>query len=308
MMEAVGDLARQILRDDPTGWDALVEAQLLAVDELLPTAALIEQVGRAGARVPVFETLCLGWPLRQHPEVSAETALTGGLHEPDERDPRHAETEVRDGRAYGVKTCVPAADRAQWMALAATDGVYGIRLEDAQVVVQTGTNGDPLGEVTLDGVPAIRLGGRDLMDRWLARVDVGLCALLLGLSKQALRMTARYVAERQQFGKPIGTFQAVGQRAADAWIDTQAMEVTLWSAACQVSEGQDAERALRIARYTASEGSHRVVAAAQHLHGGMGYDLDYPLARYFLTAKQWEHVLGGSGAQLEALGAWLAAS
>ena len=146
------------------------------------------------------------------------------------------------------------------------------------------------------------------MDRWLARVDVGLCALLLGLSKQALRMTARYVAERQQFGKPIGTFQAVGQRAADAWIDTQAMEVTLWSAACQVSEGQDAERALRIARYTASEGSHRVVAAAQHLHGGMGYDLDYPLARYFLTAKQWEHVLGGSGAQLEALGAWLAAS
>jgi len=121
-------------------------------------------------------------------------------------------------------------------------------------------------------------------------------------------MTARYVTDRKQFGKPIGTFQAVGQRAADAWIQTQAMELPLFSAAWQVSEGRDAHRALRIARWQASEGSHFILAAAQHLHGGMGYDRDYPLHRFFLTAKHWEHTLGGAGQQLEWLGDHLAAS
>ena len=102
-----------------------------------------------------------------------------------------------------------------------------------------------------------------------------------------------------------GTFQAVGQRAADAWIDVQGMEVALWSAAWRVSEGLDADRAIQIARWQCAEGSHRVLAAAQHLHGGMGYDKDYPLYRYTLTAACWEHVLGGPGARLERIGALL---
>ena len=307
MMQAIGELARQILKDNDDPWADLVEAQVLEVEEVLDVATLLIEVGRGGAHAPVFETLCLGWPARQAGAVAGDVVVTAGLHEPGARDPRKARTEVRDGCAYGTKTAVPAIDKATLIVIPATDGVYAVRPGDCQIEVGVGTHDQPVAIVTMDGAPAERLGGLDLLDPWIARIEVGLCALLLGLSQQGLRMTAKYVSERKQFGVPIGTFQAVGQRAADAWIQTQAMEVTLWSAAWQVSEGLDASRAIHIARWQASEGSHFVLNAAQHLHGGMGYDRDYPLHRYFLTAKHWEHTLGGPGAQLERLGDMLAA-
>jgi hypothetical protein len=306
MMTAIGELANQILRDNDDPWSDLVEAQVLEVADILDVATLLVAVGRGGARAPVFETLCLGWPARQAGVVASDAVATAGLHEPGARDPRLARTEVRDGRAYGTKTAVPAIDKASLIVIPATDGVYAVRPEDCGVEVGVATNDESVAIVTMDGAPAQRLGGPEVLTPWLQRVEVGLCALLLGLSQQGLRLTAKYVRERKQFGKPIGAFQAVGQRAADAWIHTQAMEVTLWSAAWQVSEGLDAERAIRIARWQASEGSHFTLAAAQHLHGGMGYDRDYPLHRYFLTAKHWEHTLGGPAAQLQRLGDMLA--
>lgn len=302
MMTAIEELSRQILADDPTGWDALVEAQLLEVDDVLDVAALIEQVGRSGAFVPVLETVCLGWPIR---DGQVGTVLTAGLVEPGARDPRRATTQVRKGLAYGTKVAVPAIDRAAIVAIPATDGVYAVRTEDCTVELGEASNDDPIGTLVLDGAPAEKLGGRELFDTWLPRIEIGICALLLGLAKQGLRLTSKYVAERHQFGRPIGSFQAVGQRAADAWIDVQGMEVALWSAAWRVSEGLDAERSLQIARWQCAEGAHRVLATAQHLHGGMGYDKDYPLYRYTLTAACWEHVLGGPGARLERIGALL---
>lgn len=302
MMQAVQQLARQVLKDDPTNWDALVEAQLLDLDDLLDQATLLIEVGRAGAQVPVLETLCLGWPLRRTGQVPSGAIVTAGLVEAGRSDPRNAATEVRDGRAFGVKIAVPAADRATHMVCVATDGVYAVALSDCAIELGSGSNGDPLGRVRMDGAPATRVGDLDDLDAWFARIDVGVSALLLGLATTALKMTATYVRERQQFGKPIGTFQAVGQRAADAWIDQQGMEVTLWSAAWRVQHGVEAERSLAIARWQAAEGAHRITAAAQHLHGGMGFDRDYPLHRYFLTVKQWEHLLGGPGHQLERLG------
>jgi alkylation response protein AidB-like acyl-CoA dehydrogenase len=139
-------------------------------------------------------------------------------------------------------------------------------------------------------------------------VDVGVSAILLGLSHEALKLTAAYVTERHQFGIPIGSFQAVQQRAADAWIQTQVMEASLWQAAWRVESGLASSRECAIARYHASEGSHFVCAAAQHLHGGFGFDRDYPLHRYFLAARQHEFILGGANAQLEKLGDLLAES
>lgn len=302
MMQAVGPLARQVLKDDPTNYEALVEAQLLDLEDILDQATLLIEVGRAGARVPVLETLCLGWPLTRTGDVPPGTVVTAGLVEEGSSDPRCTSAQVREGKAYGRKIAVPAVDRAQHMVFVADDGVYAVEVADCSVVIGPGSNDDPMGMVTLDGAPARKLGGLQLLEPWFARIDVGISALMLGLASAALKMTATYVRERQQFGKPIGAFQAVGQRAADAWIDQQGMEVTLWSAAWRVQQGLDAERALAIARWQAAEGAHRITAAAQHLHGGMGFDRDYPLHRYFLTVKQWEHVLGGPGLQLERLG------
>ena len=115
-------------------------------------------------------------------------------------------------------------------------------------------------------------------------------------------MTLDYLRTRRQFGVPIGTFQGVTQRLGDAYIDVQAMDVSLWKAAWRLSERLDASRELAVAKLWASEGGSRVVCAAQHIHGGMGFDRDYPLFRYFLTSRQLELTLGGPQAHLRALG------
>ena len=140
---------------------------------------------------------------------------------------------------------------------------------------------------------------RKIVDVWAAD-DV---------AEQALAMTATYTKERHQFGQPIGAFQAVRQRAADAWIDVQGMQVSLWRAAWLLERGDavapsEVRRAALIARAVACECAHRVTSAAQHLHGGMGFDRDYGLYRCYLLAKRWEFVLGGAAATTAALGQW----
>jgi alkylation response protein AidB-like acyl-CoA dehydrogenase len=122
----------------------------------------------------------------------------------------------------------------------------------------------------------------------------------------ALRATATYTSEREQFGRPLSTNQGVALRAADAYIDTEAMRATLWSAAWRLTEGLPAVEEVAIAKWWASEGGHRVVHSTQHLHGGIGSDIDYPLHRTFLWAKQLGDTLGASSQTLTTLGAELA--
>ena len=121
-----------------------------------------------------------------------------------------------------------------------------------------------------------------------------------------MRLTAEYTKTREQFDRPIATFQAVGQRAADAYIDAEAIRLTAWQAAWRLAAGLPAAAEVAVAKFWAAEGGQRVVHAAQHLHGGIGVDRDYPLHRYFLWAKQLELTLGGATAQLLRLGALLA--
>ncbi len=136
----------------------------------------------------------------------------------------------------------------------------------------------------------------------LERATVAMCALVLGVAREALILTAKYTTERKQFGAPIGSFQAVRQRAADAFVDLQCLEVSTWRAAWLLANERAATSEVHAAAYWAAEGGHRIVAAAQHLHGGMGFDRDYPLHRYFLTAKRWELSLGGAREHLQRLG------
>jgi hypothetical protein len=143
---------------------------------------------------------------------------------------------------------------------------------------------------------------RYLVDRTI----LGTCAVELGIAEQALLMTARYAAERKQFGVPIGTFQGVTQRVGDAYIDVQAMRTSMWQACWRLDQGIAADRELAVAKLLASEAGARVVAAAQHVHGGMGFDRDYPLYRYFMTSKHLEFTLGGAHESLTRLGELLA--
>jgi alkylation response protein AidB-like acyl-CoA dehydrogenase len=124
----------------------------------------------------------------------------------------------------------------------------------------------------------------------------------------ALRLTAAYVSEREQFGSKIGTFQAVAQRIADAYIDTEGIRLTAIQAAWRLSEELSADDEVHIAKFWASFGGDRVVHAAQHLHGGVGVDLDYPIHRYFRWSKVIELTLGTATEHLRLLGQRIAAA
>jgi acyl-CoA dehydrogenase len=143
---------------------------------------------------------------------------------------------------------------------------------------------------------------------WLVqRSTAALTLAQAGAAAAALALVAEYTKTREQFGKPIATFQAVGQRAADAYVDTEAIRLTAWQAAWRIDQGLPAEKEVAIAKFWAADGGQRVVHAAVHLHGGVGVDREYPLHRYFLMTKHIELTLGGATEQLLQLGAALAA-
>jgi alkylation response protein AidB-like acyl-CoA dehydrogenase len=179
---------------------------------------------------------------------------------------------------------------------------------------QLTTTGEPQGYLELDdalvaaedvlGDPSC---GAALLEWLLPRATVALCAMELGVADRALTMTASYTTTRQQFERPIATFQAVSQRAADAYIDVEAIRVATWQAGWRLARGLPSDDAVAVAKFFAAEAGHRVVYAAQHLHGGMGFDVEYPLYRHYLLSKQIELTLGSASAHLAHLGQRLAA-
>ena len=271
------------------------------------------------------------------PAGRGEIILTAALAEEDGDDPRAPSVSAErtkgesDGgmgsraggagwRLSGVKTTVFAASQAGLMLVPAATppGVTVFLVDpagDGVTVQPQRITGGTAGRVVLDGVlvPADRvLGspgtGRDITGWLLAHATVALCARQLGVVERALEMTAEYARNRVQFGKPIGSFQAVCQRLADGYIDVEAVRLTMWQAAWQLAAGQPAETAIATAKFWAADAGHRVAHTAVHVHGGVGIDLDYPLHRYFLAAKQGEFALGGATTQLRRIGAALANS
>jgi 3-oxocholest-4-en-26-oyl-CoA dehydrogenase beta subunit len=303
----------------------------------LELALLLEQVGARLAPVPLLETvLSAGLPLdafgtdeqrqRDLPDVAAGRAvLTAALVESGRDDPRRPVTQATaDGDRYrltGVKSCVPLAAQARRILVPAS-------LDDGRIVValvepgaagvtlrsQTATNGQPQAEVELTDV-AVPVGevlagperGEEVLGWVLDRTLTGLAAVALGVSGRALQLSASYTTERVQFGRPIATFQAVGHRLADAYIDVEGMRLTMLQAAWLLATGRPASSEAAVAKWWAAEGGHRVAHAAQHVHGGVGVDVEYPLARCFRWSKQIEMTLGAATPQLLRLGARLAA-
>ncbi|OPG01901.1 acyl-CoA dehydrogenase [Streptomyces sp. GKU 895] len=194
------------------------------------------------------------------------------------------------------------------LALVAPDGA-GVVLAE-----QFSTTGERLGELRLESA---RIAARNVLDaegawEWLRHLlAVGTCAQALGLGRQVLRMTSEYTGKREQFGFPVATFQAVAVQAADRYIDLKAMEATLWQAAWRLGAGAQGtlpvSGEVAVAKIWASEGARRIVQTAQHLHGGFGADVDYPLHRYHAWAKHLELSLGPAAAHEDALGDLLAA-
>jgi 3-oxocholest-4-en-26-oyl-CoA dehydrogenase beta subunit len=245
-------------------------------------------------------------------------------------------------RLSGVKTAVPALPRADLVLVPATVTTGGagragragraegeevltflVEPADRGVTVQPqeltdSVNGADAGRLVLDGVRVDdsrvlgALGQRGDVAGWLvARGTVGLCAVQAGVIGRALELTAEYARRREQFGRPIGSFQAVAQRLADAYIDVEAVWLTMWQAAWLLAtrshDDAEAAAAVATAKFWAADAGHRVAHTAVHVHGGTGIDASYVLHRYFTAAKRAEFTLGGATAQLLRLGGLLAA-
>ena len=289
---------------------------------------LLAEVGYSVAPVPAYAALALGAdPIARHgtPDqqqrfltgvIAGTRILTAGLAEPGRSNPARPVTIARrDGpnwRVDGTKELVPAAQLAEAMLIpAATDegvGLFVLATDAAGVEIRPvpTTSREPHADVFLDGAivsDADVIHGAGLVESLHTRALVALCAIQLGVTERALRIAAEYTTGREQFGRPIGSFQAVQQRMADAFIDVEAIRWTTWQAAWLVAHGRPADRAARIAKFWAAEAGARVAATAQHVHGGIGIDVTYPLHRYFLWAKHNELTLGPASAQLADLGA-----
>ncbi len=311
---------------------AIPEAQGGAGLGFLTLAGILEQVGRAVAPVPLLETAVLGaLPIAQFgssaqrerwlPRAACgEAVLTAALIEPHREPAEPGTRAVAAGAGFrltGEKLAVPAgpiADAILVPAALASGGV-GVFLVEARApgVAQTPlitTSRQPESLLALRDAEGELLGSEEQgaeIVRWMElRATAALCALAVGVTAEALRLTAEYTKTRKQFDQPIATFQAVAQRAADAFIDTEAVRLTALQAAWRIDAGLPAEAAVATAKYWAAQGGSRVARAAQHLHGGVGVDREYPLHRYYVYARQLELTLGAGTTQLRKLGRLIA--
>jgi hypothetical protein len=333
-------------RIDRDLWKALADADLLglAVPEadggagygLMELCLLLEAQGNAVAPVPLWATLVLGaLPLahfgspaqraRWLPGVVAgdvilTAALNGTSRSPTNMAAVHATASGEGWVLEGTELAVPQAHLADRIVVPARteDGGVLLALVDPQgagVTLERAvtTNREIHPHLHLAGASVaegdVLVGpdvGRTVLDFVLVAATISLCALQVGVCESALTKTAAYLNSRQQFGRPLSTFQGTMLRAADAAIDIEAMRVTWQNAAWRFDTGRDAADAARVAKWQASERGQRTVHATQHLHGGMGADISYPIHRYFLWGKQIELLLGGPSAQLARLGADIA--
>jgi alkylation response protein AidB-like acyl-CoA dehydrogenase len=280
--------------------------------------------------VPLWETLALGaLPLahfasaelanRWLPEVAAgECILSAAWHEIGGEPLVPTTLAARSGDGWtltGTRVCVPAGSVADAVIVPAAieGGSVGLFLvpcagEGVAVEPLRTTLGDPQAALALAEAPAeIVAEGHASLEWALQRALATQCALTAGACATAVQLTAAYTKERKQFDVPLASFQAVSHRAADAYIDTEAIRLTALQALWRLDHDMDAGNEVDTAKYWAAWGGQRVVHAAQHLHGGMGVDRDYPLHRCFLLAKELELQLGGASRHLVQLGRRLAA-
>jgi alkylation response protein AidB-like acyl-CoA dehydrogenase len=283
---------------------------------------LLIEAGASLARIPLVETLIAatviaesGTPAQREKLLpallSGELVVTAALAEHPAQI-AHPLT-LADRRLTGITHLVPyplSSDSVLVPAVTASGSevLALVPLSTARIGDQVTTTGEPLGVLEFIAVDVSDVIDAAPRSRQLAGLFSS--AMLCGIGAKALAMTADYVSGRIQFGHPLASFQGVALRAADGYVDSRAMQAACWEAACHL-EGPDrasprAAYAVAAAKIWAADGARRITASAQHLHGGFGVDVTYPLHRYHAAARYWEMYGGSAPAWSEALGSLIA--
>jgi len=288
---------------------------------------LLEEFGRALVPGPFISTVVLGGvPImeagteeQKHqflPKIaSGEIIMTLALTEPSAKwtaDGVQLEAK-KDGSDYvlnGTKLFVQDAHVTDYMIVAARTGGSGengitlfivdskspgIKYEVLKTIAA-----DKQCEVTFENVkvPASNILGQEgegwpIIEKTKKVATVAACAYLVGLSQMDFDVTLNYAKERVQFGRPIGSFQAIQHKLADAVIDVDGSRFITYKAAWSLQEGEpDADLMISMAKAWTSDASRRVVAHGQQIHGGIGFTKEYKIQLYFRRQK-WMELMWG---------------
>ncbi|WP_326545010.1 acyl-CoA dehydrogenase family protein [Mycolicibacterium sp. ND9-15] len=326
---AVADVVTSVLTRD-NSWDALVSGGVtaLAVPERLggdgvglpEVATALTEIGRHGTVSPALATLGLGLlPLldrasteqqdRYLAGVARGSVLSAALNEPGAPLPDRPSTVLSRStnglRLSGTKVAVPYAGQADWLVVTADNAVVVVSPKaDGVVMAQTPTSnhGDEYSVTFTDAeVDGVLEGADARRVNQLALAAIG--AFAAGLAAGALRLTADYVANREQFGKPLSTFQTVAAQLAEVYIASRTLTLVSNSVTWRLSEGRDADDDIDVLGYWLASQAPPVMQICHHLHGGMGMDIAYPMDRYYSSIKDLARVVGGPSHRLDLVGA-----
>lgn len=327
--QAVADVVTSVL-DRDNSWDALVSGGVtaLAVPDrlggdglgLLEVATALTEIGRHGTISPALATLGHGLvPLldlasagqqdRYLAGVAKGSVLSAALNEQGVSLPERPTTVLSpssDGyKLNGTKIGVPYAESAEWLLVTADGAVVVIAPTAAGVSLTKTPTANASDEYVVTFTDAEVDGVLD--GATVARVNQLVLATTgafgAGLVAGALRLTADYVATREQFGRPLSTFQTVAAQLSEIYIASRTIDLVSTSVVWRLSEDLDATDDLAILGYWLTSQAPPAMRLSHHLHGGMGMDITYPMDRYFSSIKDLTRLLGGPTYRLDLVGA-----
>jgi len=319
---------------DRQAWARLAETNLLglAVPEaqggmgmgFLELCILLVEVGRTVAPLPIVPTLVYGaLPIARFgsdaqrdrwlaPVAKGEVILTAALGDGPLVSARRESSElVLDG----VRRGVPAAEHAERVLVPAElDGEQALVLVDpnrgdVRFESYETSRHEPLATLTLESTRTgtdAAIVAEGIVDWLNERALVAAAATQVGVCERALEITVGYLKEREQFGAPLAVLPPIQHRCADCYVALDSLRWLTWQTAWKLAEERPATRDVWATKFWAASAGSLIGTATQHLHGGMGVDMDYPIHRYFLWAKQLELHLGGATPSLVKLGADMA--
>jgi alkylation response protein AidB-like acyl-CoA dehydrogenase len=323
--QAVADVVTSVLGRD-NSWEALVAGGVtaLAVPErlggdglgLAEVATALTEIGRHGTISPALATLGLALvPLldlasdeqqdRYLADLAKGSVLTAALNEPGAPLPDRPATTFANGKLNGTKVFVPYAEQAEWIVVTTDSAVVVVspKADGVQLTKTPSSNKSDEYTVTFSDAEAdgVLEAAEPHRVNQLALAAIG--AFASGLVAGALRLTADYVANRHQFGKPLSTFQTVAAQLAEVYIASRTLTLAATSVVWRLAEGRDADGDLDILGYWLASQAPPVMQICHHLHGGMGMDIDYPMDRYYSSIKDLTRLVGGPAHRLDLVGA-----
>ncbi|RJL25131.1 acyl-CoA dehydrogenase family protein [Bailinhaonella thermotolerans] len=312
---------------DAQTWTAMARAGLLgavAPEDVggaglgpVEMAVVLREVGAHVAPVPALPTLVAALVIGRYGTAAQRERLAGlgtgelvlsvAMREPGgDGVTADAEPDGDGFRLTGRKAFASYAEQAEAILVPTRRGVFLVEPGRVDLNPHPAATGEPMSAFDLNGVrvPAGARLGEGAGPALRAVSYAAITATASGVLDGALRLTTEYTRSRRQFGRALAEFQAVTMQIGDVYIAKRALDVAMWAGAWRLAEGyEDAGEVLAIAAYNVCDPALKALYTCQHLHGGMGLDVTYPLHRYFALGKHCAHLLGGAEAQLDMIGA-----